>query len=385
MSGINSISNNLGNIVVESKTNTSQVKNNTQTSTVSPATSLESTLTQSVKKGSAAVISFMDAPAKPEYTKESFKGNKLNIEFPQFTNLEDKNAQHNINLYFRTKAEDSFASALSSNGEKLTEEEIIIAAEEGDIMGGGENYESGVTDVSRTSNTLSVTTYDYTYSDGAAHGNSINNMTNFDLKTGNVLSLNDLFKKDSNYLEKISKFATGKLSQELGSDVLLKEGVSPQPENFKNFKISDNAIEFQFQTYQVAEFYGAGAPTVSIPLEVLENEIEPSSVLGDKINTNLKSAEYSGKINNKYGIDMNLKVDNANGKIHGAYKYSGKKDDINVSGKITSDGSFKMAESSNGVETGSFSGKFSSDKSIAKGTWVNSTGKKSMPFEIKIK
>lgn len=378
MSGINFVSNVNTNIQVskpsQAQTQITPVSQNTGTPINS--TSVDSNLTQSIKKGSVPVLEFTSKPAAPEYKTEELKNEKehLTIQYPQFTNLENKEVEASINKQLKDKATEAFTTK-PPQGE----------AEEGDIMGGMPNFETGVGESSRTSNTLTVNTYDYTYEEGAAHGMSMVYNTNFDLNTGKQIELKELFKPDSKYLEKISKFATGNLEHELGKDGLLKEGVSPTEDNFNNFKIKDDAIEFQFQTYQISSSYGAGTPKVSIPLDVLANEINPASVLGDKVKTDLKTTEYSGKINNKYAIEANIKFDDSSNKIVGDYKYAGKKDEINVTGRVAQDGSFKLTESSNGVETGSFNGKFSEDKASAKGTWTNVTGKKSMPFELKIK
>lgn len=371
MSSISSIGNTNANFVVSS---TSKVQNQTKeiSDNKNNLTSDSSNINSDLKKGSVPILSFASSIEEPKYETKKLvsQDQKTSIEYPQFTNIENKEAQEKINAYFKTKAENSF---------KKPEEPV-----EGDITDGAESYESSVSSAKRTSNTLSVTTSEYSYFEGAAHGMGATITTNFDLKTGEKIELKDLFKEDSKFLDKISKFATGKLQNELGSDVLLKEGVAPSEENFSNFEIKDNAIEFTFTTYQVGP-YAVGEPTVSIPLDVLDKEINPSSVLGDKVKTDLKETSYSGKINNKYSIESNLKFDDSLNKVYGTYKYSGKKDEINVSGRVGQDGSFKMEESANGVHTGSFTGKFSPDKTTATGTWSTADGKKSMPFSIKVK
>ena len=233
------------------------------------APSLDSTLSQTVSKGTIPASLFK---SEPEYKTEVLKNDeaKVTIEFPQFTNLENKEAQNKINAYFKANAETTLANSTATPTEET----------EGDIMDGGVSFNSSVGTVSSTSNTLSVTTADFSYFEGAANGNSMIAITNFDLKTGNQIELKDLFKNDSKHLDKISKYVTEKLTQELG-EFLIPESVAPDSENFKNFTIKDNALEFKFNTYDVST--SKYAPTVSIPLELLKDDISPTSVLADKV------------------------------------------------------------------------------------------------------
>ncbi len=106
--------------------------------------------------------------------------------------------------------------------------------------------------------TISLVVRIYAY-EGGAHGNSELKTYNYDIKTGNPISLASLFPNDSNYLATISKYAYDRLLQDLTTASngnveinMLQQGTTPVADNFKNFTFDNNAITFYFPKYQVA-------------------------------------------------------------------------------------------------------------------------------------
>ncbi|WP_432666705.1 polysaccharide deacetylase family protein [Wukongibacter baidiensis] len=97
----------------------------------------------------------------------------------------------------------------------------------------------------------------------------------YNLDTGYEFMLNDVFKKDSDYLNILSKISSKQLTESgrLGDYVnedWIKDGTSPSVENFKHFVLTNNSIIFHFSEFQVAPWV-AGPQYVEIEYEELKN------------------------------------------------------------------------------------------------------------------
>lgn len=124
---------------------------------------------------------------------------------------------------------------------------------------------------------LLVWTYSYT---GGAHGGSASTTFNYDLNSGRMLKLADLFQPNSNYLKVISAYCTTTLTKELG-DVdaeWLRNGAGPKPENFKSWNVTPDGLQFTFDAYQVAA-YALGPQEVIVPYSALKAVIKPDGAL----------------------------------------------------------------------------------------------------------
>ena len=106
--------------------------------------------------------------------------------------------------------------------------------------------------------TISLIVRIYSY-EGGAHGNSELKTYNYDIQTGNPVSLASLFPDDPNYLSTVSKTAYNQLLQDLTTASngnvemdMLRDGTRPTPDNFTYFTFDDNTIDLYFQKYQVA-------------------------------------------------------------------------------------------------------------------------------------
>jgi hypothetical protein len=125
---------------------------------------------------------------------------------------------------------------------------------------------------------LLVWTYQFT---GGAHGNSFSTTFNYDLSSGRMLKLDDLFQPNSNHLRLISDYCLKTLTKELGAVAdanWLKEGAGPKAENFKSWNITPDGLQITFDAYQVAA-YAFGPQEVIVPYSVLKSAIKPDGAL----------------------------------------------------------------------------------------------------------
>jgi hypothetical protein len=108
---------------------------------------------------------------------------------------------------------------------------------------------------------------------GGAHPNLLFHTFSFDLETEQVVSLGDIFVPDSTPLETIQPIIQFNLELQMtemfGSITDLErdwimDGTGDDLNNYRNFALTDDAVVFFFEPYQVAA-YAAGPFTVEIP------------------------------------------------------------------------------------------------------------------------
>jgi len=130
------------------------------------------------------------------------------------------------------------------------------------------------------------------YEHGAAHGSHAFHVINYDVKSGRVLSLADLFRPGSNYLGKISEVAIRQLhrwnrdsadypgggGQPYLDDEGIAAGAKPSAENYQNWTVTPRGLAFTFDYYQLGA-YAAGAPAVVVPYADLKGIIRPGGPL----------------------------------------------------------------------------------------------------------
>ena len=106
--------------------------------------------------------------------------------------------------------------------------------------------------------------------EGGAHGINYFAALNYDVQNKKKLTLADVFKGNSNYLQEVSDFTKQELEKQmqekLGSleGTWVQDGAGPQAENFSAFLVNKDNITFYFAPYQVAP-YAAGNFEVVMP------------------------------------------------------------------------------------------------------------------------
>jgi hypothetical protein len=116
---------------------------------------------------------------------------------------------------------------------------------------------------------------------GAAHPNHATVVLNYDLKTGRVLRLADLFQPGAPYLKVISDYCIAKLEGDGdsgGDDDWIKQGASAKAENYRSWLVKKDGLEITFDQYQVAP-YAAGPQYVTVPFDALKKIVRPGGPL----------------------------------------------------------------------------------------------------------
>jgi len=132
-----------------------------------------------------------------------------------------------------------------------------------------------------TDDLISIEFSEGTYEAGAAHGNSVTTVLNYDVRNGKKLALADLFNPKSNYLTVISAYCIKELkdrskkeNDSMLSDDLIQSGASPRADNYRAWSITKKGLWITFDPYQVAA-YAAGPQNVLVPYSALKDIIKP--------------------------------------------------------------------------------------------------------------
>ncbi len=196
----------------------------------------------------------------------------LNLSYPQFKGKNLNQAQKKINKTIQnyvTQVQKTFEkNAKQSNNPKVLE-------------GMKRTVQSNTFQLSNSitaykNNILSIRFQMFEMMLGAAHPNTTFKSMNFDLKTGDMLKLADMYKSNDNYLQTLSEAVRPKLVKFLYPDLRkvnvknsdvewIYDGTKPVEKNFSIWNIYENNLLLTFPAYQVAA-YVYGARTVTLPL-----------------------------------------------------------------------------------------------------------------------
>ena len=122
---------------------------------------------------------------------------------------------------------------------------------------------------------------------GGAHGLETRNFYNFDLKTGKLISENELFKPAyKTVLSELIKTRIVEESKESKDEKNAEPILSIEDTDFwtdsikpnGNFYITDEGINYVFNPYEIAPYY-MGQTEVSLPYNRLKNILKPNSII----------------------------------------------------------------------------------------------------------
>jgi peptidoglycan-N-acetylglucosamine deacetylase len=135
-----------------------------------------------------------------------------------------------------------------------------------------------------TDSLISIEFTEASYERGAAHGNTLTTVLNYDVKNNRKLALSDLFSAKS-YLSVIANYCMKDLRERAKSDSdsmidedMMKTGASPRTDNYRAVAITKKGLWVTFDPYQVAA-YAAGPQYVLVPYSALKDIIKPDSAI----------------------------------------------------------------------------------------------------------
>lgn len=132
-------------------------------------------------------------------------------------------------------------------------------------------------DLNPSIQTLVYNLYDYT---GGAHGNGYYFTMTFDLENERILSLEDVFAPNANFLPTISALVRADLSArlvEMSDPEWIASGTSENIDNYQDFVLTPEGILFLFEPYQVAA-YAAGPQESLVSWDALDGLVADNIV-----------------------------------------------------------------------------------------------------------
>ncbi|WP_407269889.1 RsiV family protein [Radiobacillus sp. PE A8.2] len=121
---------------------------------------------------------------------------------------------------------------------------------------------------------LSILFSNYAYSAPMAHGMTVVQSLNFNVKTGQEYQLQDLFKPNSNYIQVLSKQIEKQIKER---DIPLLGNFTTIRPN-QDFYLSDKCLVIYFRLYEITPYY-VGFPMFPISVYSLEDIINPNGPL----------------------------------------------------------------------------------------------------------
>lgn len=110
---------------------------------------------------------------------------------------------------------------------------------------------------------LSIVMFNYTYT-GGAHGSTIATAYNFDIKTGELIKLTDVFKEGKDYISRLDAIIKADIKSRYGDGYITFETISNSKDEIKNFFLAnDGSLVIYFQQYEIGA-YALGIPEFKI-------------------------------------------------------------------------------------------------------------------------
>lgn len=166
-------------------------------------------------------------------------------------------------------------NAISSyTSEKINSLDEMMKAVNIDTPEAGFNAEISYDVVTNQNNVICISNYSSWYGFGAAHPDYGIYYTNFDLRTGNVIQLEEIL--NPGFDKELNRIAEVSFIEENGS-----EGWDFEPGNFtlnRNFAIQPGGLLFTFNPYEIGP-YVVGSPSVFVSYKSLFNLIKPDGLL----------------------------------------------------------------------------------------------------------
>lgn len=228
------------------------------------STNAQSKLSKSENKGAVGIIADKAFYKVEEKTiKKSDKFLSVDVKYPEYSEVQNKELGEKINKRIQEKIKKDIAE-LTKESEQLQKD-----------LAGMKDYEARpydyVVTYSQKANAFGIISIkmDYYYYTGGAHGNTISEVLNYDMKTGEEVSFDKLFKKEGyrQYIEAKIKEKTDELNKKIREENKIEEkdysvyNFEKLPEK-PSYYLDGEKLVIVFGQYEIAP-YSEGMPEFS--------------------------------------------------------------------------------------------------------------------------
>ncbi len=216
----------------------------------------------------------------PKVIKETNKEKRytVDVEYPQ---IEGDARFESFNREARNLISKDVAAFKSAETETEGDEPMELPAEtQNSSLDAGYDFRYATDDL------ISLEWGEGTYERGAAHGNHLTQVLNYDVKKGKKLTLADLFIDKSKYLTAIANYCMKELKDRAKKpDAMILEdqiesGAGPRADNYRGWSITKKGLWITFDPYVVAA-YAAGPQYVLVPYSALKDIIKPDGPIAN--------------------------------------------------------------------------------------------------------
>jgi Protein of unknown function (DUF3298)/Deacetylase PdaC len=216
----------------------------------------------------------------PKVIKEANKEKRytIEVEYPQ---IEGDARFEGFNREARSLISKDVAAFKSAESEPEGDEPSDLPAETQNS-----SLEAGYDFRYATDDLISLEWGESTYEGGAAHGNHLTQVLNYDVKKGKKLALADLFMDKSKYLTAIANYCMKELKERSKKEDAMifadqiESGAGPRADNYRAWSITKKGLWITFDPYQVAA-YAAGPQYVLVPYSALKDIIRPDGPIAN--------------------------------------------------------------------------------------------------------
>lgn len=191
---------------------------------------------------------------------------KIDVTYPQIEGTKNPEIL-NLNHQMKRLASEQYSWPLNP-----TKEDLSYYQKRPDVFNSvGLTYEV----LLATDDLLSIYFDGYSYGIGAAHSVQFSFTVNYDLKSGKLLKLADIFKPNINHLQFISQYCMSELTKRHG-EYIWKEALTAKAKNYQSWNITKEGITINFDACAVVACAG-GEQEVKIPFATLKDMLNLNS------------------------------------------------------------------------------------------------------------
>ena len=207
---------------------------------------------------------------KKKFTYDSVVMLTLEIDFPQIRLNRGRNAQNRINMYYMNAAHHFFNYAATELYSGAIKDYHYAQKNKFPFR----TYDAVMHYTVTLNQDCTLSTYfdQYTYT-GGAHGNTLRFSENWDLQTGSLLQLSDLFGPEEKccrtLLEYIMTAADAEMKKDPGIFFEEYRALLTQYFDPNSFYLTPTGVSVYYQQYEIAP-YASGIPVFEIPYAALK-------------------------------------------------------------------------------------------------------------------
>ena len=206
----------------------------------------------------------------------------ISFVYPRISGVGAPLIEQKINAHLKQSNETAFKNTQKDFKALLTDTTLAQRAVDCNGASDSEFTYKAALHLQKFPNVLSFEIHSYVFT-GGTHGEGETSYENYDLTTGNDITLNDVFISSSNYLDQLSSYLTAAVPLMVAQSKfvpyrdagLVSQGLAPKISNFDNFYLTDRGVAIQLHTNQISSYVHGQPPAIVVPYSYLNGVLNP--------------------------------------------------------------------------------------------------------------